>query len=84
MKRTKFIYCGSGIYQIHSILTGRVYIGSAVNLKRRKQRHLLDLKDNKHDNPYLQRHYNKYGIDLQFSVIERCSKEKLIEREQIT
>ena len=73
----------SGIYQIQSLINNKLYIGSAVNLNRRKKEHWDGLKQGIHHSILLQRHVNKYGIDdLQFSVIEYCRKEKLIEREQ--
>lgn len=73
----------SGIYQIQSKLTGKIYIGSAINLIHRKNIHFFSLKKQKHHNLYLQRHIIKYGIDdLQFGIIEFCDKDKLIEREQ--
>jgi len=73
----------SGIYQIQSISKKKRYIGSACHLKYRKQGHLYDLRKQEHDNMYLQKHYNKYGVnDLMFSIIEFCSKENLIKREQ--
>jgi group I intron endonuclease len=73
----------SGIYKIQSIINENKYIGSAIHLNARRILHFLSLKNNIHYNKHLQRHYNKYGIkDLQFSIIELCPKEKLIEREQ--
>jgi len=83
MIRTKIPKKVSGIYQIQSKSNNKIYVGSAVNLRGRKQHHFQDLKHNKHHSIYLQRHYNKYGKDdLQFSILEFCEKEKLIEREQ--
>lgn len=82
MIRTKLI-SSSGIYQIRSRINGKRYIGSAVNLIRRKYEHFESLNKGMHYNLYLQRHVNKYGIkDLIFGMVESCSKEKLIEREQ--
>ncbi len=74
----------SGIYQIQSKVNGKTYVGSTVNIKRRVlEGHKNDLKKGKHINTYLQRHYNKYGVnDLIFGILEFCPKEKLIEREQ--
>lgn len=83
MIRTKMTYKVSGIYQIQSKYNGKKYVGSAINLGKRKLYHLEDLKRNKHYNILLQRHINKYGIDdLIFSVIEKCLKEELVKREQ--
>src|SRR3990167_6507508 len=75
----------SGIYKITSkIKPERVYIGSAVNINKRWNTHLFDLRKNKHHSSKLQRHYNKYGeFDLVFSIIVTCEKEELIKEEQI-
>lgn len=73
----------SGIYKIQSIVNGKIYVGSAVNLHNRKKDHFNGLKKNKHGNGYLQNHTNKYGLnDLEFHVIEFCLIENLINREQ--
>jgi len=83
IKRTNIPKEASGIYQIKSKLNGKVYVGSAVNFKRRKKNHFQELKNKKHVNRYLQNHYNKYGkTDLQFSILKFCEKEMLIEKEQ--
>lgn len=79
--RTK-ITSSSGIYIITSCINGEIYIGSAVNIKQRKQQHFKHLELNKHHSIYLQRHYNKYPDDLWFGILEFCPKENLIEREQ--
>jgi len=73
----------SGIYKIRNIINDKVYIGSAFNIKQRWNRHLNELKQNKHHSPKLQRSFNKYGFDnFIFEIIELCEKELLIEREQ--
>lgn len=51
----------SGIYQIRNLINNRIYIGSSVNLRNRKQEHFKDLELKKHHNVALQRAYNKYG-----------------------
>lgn len=80
--RTK-ISSSPGIYQIQSQINGKIYVGSSYNLKQRRKEHWIVFKSNKHGNTYLQNHFNKYGeYDLLFGIIEFCSKEKLIEREQ--
>lgn len=81
-KVIKYQY-SSGVYQILSKINGKFYIGSSVNLKQRKELHLIHLRGRVHSNKHLQRHYDKYGInDLLFIPIEYCPKEKLIIREQ--
>jgi len=74
----------SGIYQIQSkIKPERIYIGSAININQRWNRHLYTLKSGIHRNIKLQRHFNRYGeIDLQFSILLGCEKEYLIANEQ--
>lgn len=74
----------SGIYRITCITTGKFYIGSAVSLLRRWQRHIRDLDRNIHDNPKLQRAYTKYGpVSFEFDILEFVLiPEMLIPREQ--
>lgn len=74
----------SGIYKIQSLIKpDRIYIGSAISINNRWDRHLLDLKNNKHHSKKLQRHYNKYGKnDLIFSIVVLCEKEDLLKIEQ--
>ena len=77
--------CKSGIYRVTNLVNGKVYIGSAINLRRRKQEHFSMLKRNRHSNNYLQNSYNKHGIvNFNFEVIEYVEdKTKLINIEQV-
>lgn len=77
-------YEKSGVYKIINTIDRRVYIGSAINLRKRKNMHKHDLINNCHRNFNLQLFVNKYGIDkLLFEVIEIVdTKTQLIEREQ--
>jgi group I intron endonuclease len=71
-----------GIYAIRQISTGRVYVGSSVNIKKRWQVHLRQLDSDIHHSVFLQRSWNKSGSsDFAFEILEQCSKEQLIERE---
>jgi len=74
----------SGIYQIRNLVNGKVYVGSAINLRARWQKHLSNLRYNKHPNIKLQNAFNKYGVDnLIFEIIELVpNKEQLLDREQ--
>ena len=74
----------SGIYQIRNLVNDKVYVGSAVNLHRRKREHFTRLENNKHPNIKLQRAYNKYGSNnFIFEVIEIVdNKEFILSREQ--
>jgi len=73
----------SGIYAIVNKVTGKKYIGSAVNLQQRWRVHRHELRKGIHHSVVLQRAYNKYGEDnLEYSVLEYCSPDELIIREQ--
>ena len=73
----------SGIYEIRNTLNGHVYIGSAVDIKKRWYKHINELRNNKHHSGYLQKAFNKYGeYAFVFTVLEFCEKEQLLAREQ--
>ena len=75
----------SGVYKIQSICKPeRVYIGSAVNIRKRWYHHDSNLRLNKHHSPKLQSHYNKYHKeDLEYSILMTCDKKDLIYNEQL-
>jgi len=50
-----------GIYKIINITNNKFYVGSAVDLKRRKTRHFSELRNGKHNNRYLQSAWVKHG-----------------------
>ncbi len=83
--RTKFLR-SPGVYMITSSMNGKRYIGSTVNLIRRKKEHIKALKQGDHFNRYMQNHYNKHGKILTFSILELCpigiSVEQLTKHEQ--
>lgn len=74
----------SGIYKIINITNNKIYIGSAISLRKRWNTHLYDLSKNKHHSILLQRAWNKYtSAQFKFEVIELVEdKNKLVEREQ--
>lgn len=74
----------SGIYLITSKVNGKKYVGQSVNIGKRWQKHLSDLKANRHKNKHLQNHFNKYLTeDLTFEVLEGVIDLSLLtEREQ--
>jgi group I intron endonuclease len=64
-----------GIYKIINTQNDNFYIGSAVDLKRRKSRHFSELRHNKHNNSHLQRAWNAYGEEsFKFVIIEYVDK----------
>lgn len=76
-------YKQSGIYCILNTKTGKKYIGSSNNILQRIRTHYSELNNNKHDNSYLQRSFNKHGIDyFIWGIVEFCYETKCIEREQ--
>lgn len=74
----------SGIYEIVCLPTGRRYVGSAVDLRVRKNLHWSQLKRGAHHSRFLQRAWKKYGpSNFRFSVLESVSQvEALTTREQ--
>lgn len=72
------------IYCIKNIINNKIYIGSTCDFKRRKKRHLLQLRTNSHHSILLQRAYNKYGEDnFTFEVLEIITdKKELLKKEQ--
>jgi len=72
-----------GIYKIESRTSGKFYIGSTLNIKSRWSRHKSDLRARIHHSLILQRAWDKYGEnDFEFTILEECGKEKILEREQ--
>ena len=61
----------SGIYKITNTINEKCYIGSAVDLHRRKAQHWSVLHRGKHHSKYLQNAFNKYGANaFTFEVLE--------------
>lgn len=72
----------SGIYSIINLKNNKKYVGSSVNTHKRLTQHFWLLKNNNHDNIFLQNSYNKYGKEFfVHEILEECSVELLSERE---
>lgn len=73
-----------GIYQILNTVSGKVYVGSAVDLRERARIHSYYLAKRRHHCPGLQAAWNRYGPDaLQMHVLELVDDPTtLIGREQ--
>lgn len=68
---------------IKNIINNKVYIGSSKDIISRWNQHKNLLRKNKHYNPYLQHVYNLYSENnLNFEIIETCSDDILLQREQ--
>lgn len=64
-----------GIYKIINVVNNKFYVGSAVDLKRRKTRHFSELRTGKHNNRHLQAAWVKYGEQaFIFVVVEELSE----------
>ena len=67
-----------GIYGIENTITGKWYIGSSVELSKRFNRHLWELKSGRHHSDKLQRSFDKHGeLAFEFKLLLVCSKEDL-------
>lgn len=66
-----------GVYRISNISTGRYYIGYSINIERRFSVHRSKLKQNCHDNIFLQRAYNLDGENqFKYEIIHICNTEE--------
>jgi group I intron endonuclease len=72
----------AGVYTItHD--SGKVYVGSSVDIRRRWQHHRRHLRRGSHSNSHLQAAWTKHGEDsFTFAVVEIAERGALIAREQ--
>lgn len=71
-----------GVYAIIDRKEDRWYIGSTVNLRRRFFAHRGCLSHGTHCNPWLLRCWQRRSRDFVFVVLETCSDNILVRREQ--
>ena len=72
-----------GVYSIRNIFNDKMYIGSSVDTEERWKNHIRRLNNKTHSSIKLLRAWEKYGgANFEFKLIETCSINKLIEREQ--
>lgn len=68
-----------GIYKIINVVNNKFYVGSAVNLRKRKSRHFSELRMGRHNNRHLLAAWNKYGEQaFIFVVVEEVSDRALL------
>ncbi len=74
----------TGAYMLRNKVNGKVYVGGAYeSFTRRKKKHYIDLRGNKHFNMHLQRAWNKYGEQaFEWIILERCHPKLVEETEQ--
>ena len=71
----------TGIYKIS--YKNSDYYGSSKNIEKRWKQHIKDLEKGNHHNIYIQRIYDKHGIDVfSFEIVEECGEEDLFIIEQ--
>ena len=74
----------SGVYEIVNTITGDCYIGSSVDLERRKQEHFRESTWRKRPNSHLYKDMKQYGKDnFLFKPIWLCNLDELKKYEQI-
>lgn len=59
----------SGVYGIFCSVNGRIYVGSALNIKRRWLEHKSTLNRKVSHSQYLQRAWNKYGAEAFIFIV---------------
>lgn len=70
------------IYTITNKINGKIYVGKSNHFFSRKSHHVVDLRNNSHNNEHLQKAWNKYGEEnFLFEVLEECEKEFLYSQE---
>lgn len=73
-----------GIYQILNRVTGKCYIGSAVNIRKRWNCHKTYLRKGDHHSRKLQSSWNKHGEEaFEIVVLQECDVEGLLPVEQM-
>jgi group I intron endonuclease len=61
----------SGVYVIANMVSGKQYVGSAIDFAQRKVAHFTKLRNNKHPSRHLQGAFKKHGeAAFSFSVLE--------------
>lgn len=74
-----------GIYKITNKINGHAYIGQSIHIEERwtDEKYASKTVDHKDYDSILSRAFRKYGIEnFNFEILERCSKEDLMEKEQ--
>ena len=72
-----------GVYKIVNTKTGKFYVGSSYDCRRRFRDHMRILRAGKHRNPHLQFAFNKDGRDaFALELIVECNRESVRNTEQ--
>lgn len=73
----------TGIYRIYDTVTNKSYIGQSKNIYHRWQCHKYDLKNNRHNNEYLQKAYNENPCRFVYDVLCLCNDTELNKLEDL-
>lgn len=77
----KTVVCG--VYAIVHRPTGRMYVGSSSDVRRRLRQHVARFNAGRSDNPRLQNAWGKYGMGaFTFILLARCTSGVLLAKEQ--
>lgn len=69
----------SGIYRITQEDTGRVYVGSSIDIQNRWKQHINQLRQRTHVNKKMQVDANEYGIEsFQFDILELVETDNIL------
>ena len=78
---SKQLKCKSGVYAIYC--NDKFYIGSSKSLYSRLLEHRQKLCNNYHSNDFMQKAFNKYGIEnFSYEILEYCPEDVRIKREK--
>jgi len=82
-QKTELVPRTSGVYLIRCRPTGKIYVGSAVDLRRRWGIHQRTLRKRAHHNDPLQAAWNLFGeAEFEFEILEYVPKPQLLTAEQ--
>lgn len=72
-----------GIYCFIYLPTKKWYVGSSIDIRKRWKEHKSSLRTGKHSSWKLNMDFKRYNAgDFDFIILEKCSKENLLNREQ--
>ena len=73
----------AGVYVIRNLENGRRYVGSSIDIERRRREHERHLSTGRHHSKFLQRSWNKSGASaFEFKTILHCSPDMCVFYEQ--
>jgi group I intron endonuclease len=82
-KSGSLVAVNTGIYEIVSLSSGKSYIGSSCDIRKRWKVHRWHLEHGTHHSPYLQSSWNKYGAEnFAFRILLVCARKHLVGYEQ--